>query len=164
MAWCNKVVLRCGNIELAVFVIHLLVKNIQMKYLIAITLLCSLLTACDQNAKKQISAATGNSDIDALKASPENFKLLLENDHVRVLEYTLKPGSKDQTHTHPPKSSYIVTGGKLKVNLENGDSLIFDEKAGTASWMDHVGKHYVENIGTTEIKIILTEVKPITNK
>ena len=135
-----------------------------MKYLIVISLFCSLLTACDQNAKKPSSALIDNSDIDALKASPENFKLLLENDHVRVLEYTLKPGTKDLTHTHPPKSSYIVSGGKLKVNLENGDSLIFDEKAGTASWMDHVGKHYVENIGTTEIKIILTEVKSAANK
>ena len=145
------------------FVIHLLSKNLKMKYLIAISLLCSLLTACNQNAKEP-AAVTDNSDIDALKASPENFKLLLENDHVRVLEYTLKPGTKDLTHTHPPKSSYIVSGGQLKVHYENGDSLIFDDTAGTASWMDHVGKHWVENIGTTEIKIILTEVKSMANK
>ena len=135
-----------------------------MKYLIVITLLFSLLTSCNQNSKKPTGIATNNLDIDALKASPENFKLLLENDHVRVLEYTLKPGTKDLSHTHPPKSSYIVSGGKLKVHLDNGDSLFFDEKAGTASWMNHVGKHYVENIGTTEIKIILTEVKSIANE
>ena len=135
-----------------------------MKYLITIALLCSLVTACNQNAKKPTIAAADNSDIDALKASPENFKLLLENDQVRVLEYTLKPGTKDLTHTHPPKSSYIVSGGQLKVHYENGDSLIFDDTAGTASWMDHVGKHWVENIGTTEIKIILTEVKSMANK
>ena len=90
--------------------------------------------------------------------------MLLENDHVRVLEYTLKPGTKDLTHTHPPKSSYIISGGQLKVHFENGDSSIFDDKAGTTSWMDHVGKHWVENIGTTEIKIILTEVKSVANK
>ena len=135
-----------------------------MKYLIAIILLCSLLAACNQNSKKEIIVASDNSDIDALKASPENFKLLLENDHVRVLEYTLKPGTRDLTHTHPPKSSYIISGGQLKVHFENGDSSIFDDKAGTTSWMDHVGKHWVENIGTTEIKIILTEVKSIANK
>ena len=104
------------------------------------------------------------SRIDALKASPDNFKLLLENDKVRVLEYTLKPGFKDQIHTHPPKSSYIVTGGKLKVYRIGGASEVFDEVPGTASWMDYVGEHYVENIGTTEIKIILTEVKSSDNK
>ena len=135
-----------------------------MKYLIAIFLFCSLLTACNQNPEKPTNAVTDNSDIDALKASPENFKLLLENDHVRVLEYTLKPGTRDITHTHPPKSSYIISGGQLKVHFENGDSSIFDDKAGTTSWMDHVGKHYVENIGTTEIKIILTEVKSMASK
>jgi len=133
-----------------------------MRFLIISAILLSSLASCNQNSKKPEVAA--DSEIDALKASPENFKLLFENDHVRVLEYTLKPGLKDQPHTHPPKSSYIVTGGKLKVYRENGESEIFDDQAGTASWMDHVGKHYVENIGTTEIKIILTEVKPTVKK
>ena len=46
---------------------------------------------------------------------------------------TLLPGSKDRTHTHPPKSSYVVTGGKVKVYRDNGESEIFDDEAGTAS-------------------------------
>jgi len=98
---------------------------------------------------------------DVLKASPANFKLLLDNEHVRVLEYTLKPGEKDTPHTHPAKSSYVVTGGKIKVHLENGETIIVDEVAETASWMGYVGKHYVENIGNTTIKIVLTEVKSV---
>lgn len=97
--------------------------------------------------------------IDALKVSPKQFKLLMENNKVRVLEYTLKPGEKDEWHTHPPKSSYVVSGGKLKVHLENGETIIADEKSGTASWMDYVGKHWVENIGNTSVTIVLTEVK-----
>lgn len=100
-------------------------------------------------------------NIDGLKASPANFKLLLENKYVRVLEYTLKPGEKDTPHTHPPKSSYIVSGGKIKVYLENGETLIFDEKAGAADWGDYVGKHYVENIGNTTVIIVLTEIKSL---
>jgi ketosteroid isomerase-like protein len=98
-------------------------------------------------------------NIDVLKTSPAHFKLLLENEHVRVLEYTLKPGEKDTPHTHPAKSSYVVSGGKIKVHLENGETIVVDEVAGTASWMDYTGKHYVENIGNTTIKIVLTEVK-----
>jgi quercetin dioxygenase-like cupin family protein len=133
-----------------------------MKYLLTPAFMFLLLFSCNQNSKP--SKVAGMSEIDALKASPDNFKLLLENDKVRVLEYTLKPGSKDQIHTHPSKSSYIVTGGRLKVYRIGGDSEIFDEVAGTASWMDSVGEHYVENIGTTEIKIILTEVKSRANK
>lgn len=108
-----------------------------------------------------VSKDTTKLTIDVLKASPANFKLLLENEHVRVLEYTLKPGEKDTPHTHPAKSSYVVTGGKIKVYLENGETIIVDEVAETASWMGYVGRHYVENIGNTTIKIILTEVKSV---
>lgn len=100
-------------------------------------------------------------NIDGVKASATNFKLLLENEHVRVVEYTLMPGEKDTPHTHPAKSSYVVSGGKVKVFLENGKTILADEVVGTASWMDYVGKHSVENIGNTTVKIILTEIKSV---
>ena len=46
-------------------------------------------------------ATTG--PVDGLVSSPDNFKLLLENDRVRVLQYTLPPGALDHWHTHPPR-------------------------------------------------------------
>jgi predicted ester cyclase/quercetin dioxygenase-like cupin family protein len=107
------------------------------------------------------SGKSAKLNIDGLKASPANFKLLLENEHVRVLEYTLKAGEKDTPHTHPAKSSYVVSGGKIKVFLENGETLLFDEKANTANWSNYIGKHSVENIGNTTMKIILTEIKAV---
>lgn len=108
-----------------------------------------------------VSKDTSKLNIDVLKASSPQFKLLLENEHVRVLEYSLNPGEKDSPHTHPAKSSYVVSGGKIKVYLENGETIIVDEVEETASWMGYVGKHYVENIGNSIIKIILTEVKSV---
>ena len=96
---------------------------------------------------------------DELFASPENYKLLFENEHVQVLEYTLEPGKKDQWHTHPSKSSYVVSGGLLKVYLGDGSTKEAKEIAGTASWDGPVGKHQVENIGNSTVKIILTEEK-----
>ncbi len=108
----------------------------------------------------QLKAAKSDKlNIDGLKASPAIFKLLLENEHVRVLEYALKPGEKDTPHTHPVKSSYVVSGGKLKVYLENGEVAIANEDAGTASWRDYVGKHYIESIGNTTVIIVITEIK-----
>lgn len=50
---------------------------------------------------------------------------------------------------------------KLKFNSGNGETLIFDEKVGTADWCDYVGKHYVENIGNTTVTIVLTEIKSL---
>ncbi len=117
------------------------------------------MSSYDSSISKTAKITT--SSLDALVASPTNFKLLLDNQYVRVLEYTLEPGKKDEWHTHPSKSSYIVSGGQLKVFLENGETILADEEAGTASWMDAVGKHYVENVGKTTVRIILTEVKPV---
>ena len=99
------------------------------------------------------------SDIDAVTASPANFTLLLENEHVRVLEYVLAPGEQDKWHTHPPKVSYVLSSGTLEVHFDDGTSLIADEKAGEASWAGVRAKHYVKNIGTTPVRILLVEDK-----
>jgi hypothetical protein len=97
--------------------------------------------------------------MDPLTASPAGFRLLLDNEHVRVLAYELKPGEKDHWHTHPPKASYVVSGGLLRIHLADGTHFDADEKSDTASWMGELPKHYAENIGTTTVKIILVEVK-----
>ena len=148
-----------------------------MTKLISLIAICYLITSCNQNPKsiqdkaiiksdtlKKITSVMTDStklNIDAIKSSPANFKILLENEYVRVLEYSLKPEQKDTPHTHPAKSSYVVSGGKLKVCLENGETIIADEETGTASWRDYVGKHYVENIGNTTVTIVLTEIKSL---
>lgn len=106
--------------------------------------------------------ASDSTSIDALSASPENFKLLLENEHVRVLEYTLQPGEKDKPHTHPPKVSYIVEGGSLRITTGGGKSFVVDESVGHAMWSEEIGEHFVENIGPTPVKVVLVEVKSAT--
>jgi quercetin dioxygenase-like cupin family protein len=149
-----------------------------MKKLFSLFTFCYFISSCNQNSAstndkdiitfndsikklQSIKSDTSILNVDAIKNSPANFKLLLENEYVRVLEYSLKPGEKDATHTHPAKSSYVVSGGKLKVYLENGEVVIANEEAGTASWRNYVGKHYVENIGNTTLKIVLTEIKSL---
>lgn len=97
--------------------------------------------------------------IDALAASPDNFKLLLENEHVRVLEYTLQPGERDQPHTHPPKVSYVVNDGALRITTADGKSFLAEDAAGTATWAGAVGRHFVENVGKTPVRVVLVEVK-----
>ena len=97
--------------------------------------------------------------IDALKASPGNFRLLLENERVRVFEYAIRPGERDQPHTHPAKVSYVVSGGTIRVTTSDGRSLVYEEKAGDTTWSEPVPRHTVENIGPTPVRIVLVEVK-----
>jgi quercetin dioxygenase-like cupin family protein len=102
-------------------------------------------------------------EIDAVVASPDRFAVLLDNAQVRVLEYTLRPGERDQWHTHPPKVSYVVGGGQLRIHLADGTSFLSDETQGTAVWMDALPRHYAENVGKTDVTIVLTEVKSMAN-
>lgn len=97
--------------------------------------------------------------IDAVSASPDRFKTLVENEYVRVVEYTLRPGERDEWHTHPPKVSYVVTGGTLRITTDDGQSFLADEKTGSASWMDGLGRHFAQNVGESPVRIILVEIK-----
>lgn len=106
-----------------------------------------------------VQSPVAQEQTDALKASPANFTLLLENDHVRVLEYALAAGERDQWHTHPAKVSYVVSGGTLRVTMSDGRSIVVDEKAGDTTWSEPVPRHFVENLGSTPVKTILVEVK-----
>src|SRR3982751_6727047 len=45
---------------------------------------------------------------DAMQASTKNHRVLFENEQVRVLEVTLKPGEKEDLHTHKWQSVFIV--------------------------------------------------------
>lgn len=105
------------------------------------------------------TASRAESPIDALVTSPDRFRLLLENDEVRVLEYQLLPGQRDVWHTHPPKVSYVVSGGTLRITLKDGSSFQVAETTGDATWMNALGEHFAENVGSTPVRILLVEVK-----
>jgi len=101
--------------------------------------------------------------IDPIAVSPDKYTVLLENEHVRVVEYLVQPGEKDTWHTHPPKVSYVVSGGSLRITLEGGDSFVIEEVSGSAAWMGALGRHFGENIGTTPVRIALVEIKSLAD-
>lgn len=122
-----------------------------------------IMTACLLVLSAVAAAQQKPQHADATKASPDKFTVLLENEYVRVIEYRLEPGEKDEWHTHPPKVSYVVSGGKLRITTENGRSFVVDELAGSAAWMGAVGLHFGENIGTTPVRIALIEIKSLAD-
>ena len=106
-----------------------------------------------------LPAQTPAAEIDPVVVSPDMYKVLLENQHVRVVEYEIPPGQKDNWHTHPAKVSYIVAGGSLRITPEQGESFIVEEKTGSTTWFEAVGKHFGENVGQTPVRIVFVEIK-----
>ena len=66
--------------------------------------------------------ACSSNDISLLpeKVSPDVYKVLLENDDIKILEVTFAPGQSDNMHEHYPATVYIVEGGKAQVTLPDG--------------------------------------------
>ena len=97
--------------------------------------------------------------VDALVSSPGNFKLLLDNEHVRVLQYTLPAGSLDHWHTHPPRVGYVLSGAKIRVTEADGSHHDYDEKTGEIYWDGFSPLHDTLNLDTRPYIALLVEVK-----
>jgi len=92
------------------------------------------------------------------RAVDPSMKVLLENDRVRVQEHFLKPGEKIAMHSHPDKVIYALNDWKVRETLMDGTTRVVEGKAGTARW-GKATQHAVENIGTTEVRNIVIELK-----
>ena len=95
---------------------------------------------------------------DPVKTSPQNYKVLLENDQVRVLEYRLKAGEKEPMHSHPAGVVYVLSGAKLKFSYPDGRTEERSAATGETIWRDPT-THAVENVGETEAHAIAIDVK-----
>ena len=102
-----------------------------------------------------------SSDISLLpeKVSPDVYKVLLENDDIKILEVTFAPGQSDNMHEHYPATVYIVEGGKAQVTLPDGTVNEINPPSDFILHNPEKAKHQVKNIGDNTMKIILFERK-----
>ena len=94
--------------------------------------------------------------IDPIEVSPDIYRLLFENDHVRVLEMNLKAGQTDETHSHPAETVYFITGGKAKIRLPDGQTVEAELPDGHVMW-NEAWTHRFENVGGSDIRAIIVE-------
>lgn len=86
------------------------------------------------------------------------IRVKFENARVRVLEATLKPGEKEQLHTHPEYVIQVLAGGKVRTHGADGSVNDAELKEGDVLYRGPV-THWAENIGTTTIHMLLVELK-----
>ncbi len=97
-------------------------------------------------------------DRDPVKVSPDYYKVLLDNEQVRVLEYRLKPGQKEGMHSHSTGIVYGFTAAKTKSTSLDGKITEGTGKAGDVFWRNPT-THMLENIGTTDVHALAVELK-----
>ena len=95
---------------------------------------------------------------DPVPLYPGNYKVLLENERVRVLDFQLKKGAKEDFHAHPAAVTYVLAPFKIRFTFPDGSTRIREAKAGEVFYGDAL-THASENIGDTDAHGLLIEMK-----
>ena len=95
---------------------------------------------------------------DPVPLYPDNYKVLLENDRVRVLDFQLRKGAKEDFHAHPAAVTYVIAPFKIRFTFPDGSTRIREAKAGEVFYGDAL-THASENIGETDAHGLLVEMK-----
>ena len=132
--------------------------------------LCLCLLLLGRLPLRAAESSTGPSSYDAVAAAPDNHRVVFENEKVRVLEVTIKPGEKEPFHEHPLSSVMnIIRGAPLRItqatlqdgNIVTGKTIEVgkDNFQPPPLWMPPQGLHSAENIGTVVFLAYRIELK-----
>jgi quercetin dioxygenase-like cupin family protein len=94
---------------------------------------------------------------DPVETNPEHYKVVFENDRVRVLEYTDRPGEKTTPHEHPDSVMYTLSSFRRRL-VAGGVQREVELEAGKVNWLP-AQQHYGENIGNSETHVLFVELK-----
>lgn len=95
---------------------------------------------------------------DPVKVDPDHHKVVLENDEVRVLRWTIGPHEKSVMHEHPANVVVFLTDADVKFMFPDGKTAERHLKAGQVTSSAPV-KHETENIGDKPIELVQVELK-----
>lgn len=94
---------------------------------------------------------------DPCESNPDLYRVVFENDRVRVLEYRDRPGDRTTPHSHP--DSVMVTLSSFRRRLIHGDESVEVEiPEHQARWLD-AQSHSGENIGDSPTHTMFVELK-----
>jgi hypothetical protein len=95
---------------------------------------------------------------DPVKVDPKHYKVIFENDLVRVLKFHYGPHEKSVMHTHPNLVATFLTDVHIKFTMPDGTSTESTGKVGDSIW-NAAGPHSPENLSDMAAEGILVELK-----
>jgi len=95
---------------------------------------------------------------DPAKVDPDHYKVVFENDEVRVVRITYGAGEKSVMHYHPAAVAVFLTEQKVRFTMPDGSTQEVESKAGESIWTP-AGDHLPENIGGNTLELVLVEMK-----
>jgi quinol monooxygenase YgiN/quercetin dioxygenase-like cupin family protein len=95
---------------------------------------------------------------DPVPVYPGNYKVLVENEQVRVLDFRLQKGDSEDFHSHPAHVLYVLEPFKLRFRFPDGRTGMRETRAGEVLYSEAV-THSPVNVGDTDAHGILVELK-----
>lgn len=98
---------------------------------------------------------------DAARTQPQAFRVVLENDSVRVLEFVSRPGRElcgVGKHSHPAHLTIALSDAKVRVTLPDGNKIVVGNKLGDVMW-NEAETHATENVGGNNVRALIVEIK-----
>jgi len=94
---------------------------------------------------------------DAVIVDPEAHQVVLDNEHVRVLQAMASTGAKSPMHSHPPLLLVSLGTARIRLTLPDGAKRILDLRPGAVIWVDAT-EHSWELL-SGDINVVAVEVK-----
>ena len=108
--------------------------------------------------KKPDADGAAKTTLDPVKLDPKHYKVVINNDQVRVLRAKYGPHEKSVMHEHPASVAVFMSDGHTKFTLPDSTSQDINGKAHDATWAD-AGKHLPENVGDKPLEVVVIELK-----
>lgn len=96
--------------------------------------------------------------LDPVKVTPNRYRVLLENDRVRVLRAFIGPRAKAGLHQHPAFIAIALTDSHQRLTSESGETRESKRKAGSVAFNPPL-RHQEENLTDEPIELVLVEFK-----
>ena len=97
--------------------------------------------------------------LDPVKLDPKEYKVVFENDQVRVLHVKIGPGQITPVHEHGlNRVVAYLSDQKVRVTTPDGKSEVAEHKAGDVGFAGPA-KHKEENLNSTPFEVMVVELK-----
>jgi hypothetical protein len=93
------------------------------------------------------------------EGDPSVYKIIYEDQNLRLIEAHWKAGQTDKPHSHPASVAYAVQDCTVRLHLPDGTTRDISPKAGTAMAVAVTPSHTAENLGTADCRALFIEHK-----
>ncbi len=113
-----------------------------------------------------LALADGARAQDAALSLPSNYRVALDNERLRVLEFTSRPGMGvcgAGVHSHPAHLTVLLSPARVRLRPAGGKPQQIENQLGDVFWSE-AETHEVENISGKDVRTLIIELKPAPSK